>query len=258
MHFLVVAFILLYSIFFIGCGGSSSGDVEDEEQVTEEQDQQDETVESDDTINTEKLIGTPLEGLTRSDDVDGKLFLCGGYRTETVDSFPIKIFTAFFYKYDEETIQEAVDFVNEIIGFEAYQITEEWSDDVRLIYASDSWGLEEGAGGSTFSLYMSFNGKRYAEVVAADWAIVLDERYSVPVHKYTVAHELGHATGIRNHKLIDYENDDTKDLEENSLMSAWPASDPTLTHYSFMMKKQGETMRTNLGRLGVVLSDRCD
>ena len=69
-------FVTVVALFSLTACGSSSGDGSSDDG------------DSGDTVNTEKLIGTPFEGMTRGDDLQWGTFLCGQYRTETVDSLP--------------------------------------------------------------------------------------------------------------------------------------------------------------------------
>lgn len=201
-------------------------------------------------VNTEKLIGTPFEGLTIGDSINTMSLLCGEFRTETIDSFPIPVFAAFFNYGQEEAIQEGIQIANEAVGFEAYQYTETWSDRARVIYFVEN--TEFGGDGYTRSLYQNFNNKQYAEKIATDWAIQI----SFLPDKWTIAHELGHATGIGGHYLIDYVNDTTTDLEEYSLMAP-DAGFAFLTDYNFMMSMQGQIMGNHLGEMGEIAEGLC-
>lgn len=89
--------LFFLAFFFTFCGDSmDSSDDESSEDANN-------------AVNTEKLIGTPFEGLTTGDDFDWDFFLCGDYRTETIDEIPIKIFAAFFTEDEEAIIQEGLD-----------------------------------------------------------------------------------------------------------------------------------------------------
>lgn len=238
--------------FFInslsGCGGGS-GDEEAFAEPAGTGDDSGSDGSDDETVNTEKLVGTPFKGLTYGDDFNETFFLCDQYRTETIDAFPIQIFAAMFWRADEEYIQEGIDVANEAVGFQAYELTDTWSDDIRVMYAVSEGSLGEGVGGQAYAVYLSFNGTQYAEVQAPDWAIALEKDTGAFISPKTVAHELGHATAIQNHALIDYENDTFTELEENSIMSHG-GSIQVLTDYTYMMIRQGQIMQDHLGEVG--------
>lgn len=243
-------FILLFCffIFQIGCGGSNV--TESGEAETAGDSGSDSGDDEEFTMDTEKLVGTPFEGLTAGDSLERTLFICGQYRTESIDSFPIRVFAAFFYDYEEEIIQEAIDFTNEALGFEAYEMTDEWSNDVRVIYQMEDLD----ANGDNTGIVMGFNGTQYAEVQIPDWAVRINEGRSL-LPMYVVAHELGHANGIQNHALIDYENDTFTELEEDSLMEGdgGDTDSPALTDYYYMMERQGQIMQDHVGEVGEVV-----
>lgn len=240
-----VKIMLLLPFLFLACGGSSGGtDAEDD---------------SGDTVNTEKLIGTPFEGMETGDDLAWDTFLCGQYRTETIDELPIKIFTAFFTEAQEAIIQEGIAIANEAMGIEAYVLTDEWRDDLRVIYKvmeiADGDVTLPLAGGVTLPLYFDFNNKTWAEQIALDWGV---ELRTWDVTEWNVAHELGHTSGIAEHMKIDYENDELLELEENSLMSGnvW-LGNPALDDYNFMMTTQAEFIQAHLGENGRLELERC-
>lgn len=213
------------------------------------------TTEVSESINTEKLIGTPFEGLTSGDNFPYYNFICDQYRTDSIDSFPIPIFLAFFTAEQEEIITNGVEIANQAIGFTAYEVTDTWSDLYRVIYKVDDIGIDEVIG-HTKGYYRYFNGKIEAEKISPDWAI---ELVSSGINQWVVAHELGHATGIRSHALIDYENDTITDLEEGSIMESNGGYDsPTLNDYNLMMSMQGQIMLDHLGETGTLSGSDCD
>lgn len=240
-YFLFFIFLLTFSLTF--CGDSSD---------TSDDDSADDTS---DSINTEKLIGTPFEGLTTGDDFDfSDFFTCGDYRTETIDEIPIKIFAAFFTEDEEAIIQEGLDIANTAMGDTFYVLTEEWSNDLRVLYkvntiTDEETGITYEARGHMWGIEFRFDSKQYAATLIPDWRIEVTQ---AGTNKYTVAHELGHASGILGHYLIDYENDTFSwdALEENSLMSGDRTDPPAITDYTYMMQMQGQLILDHLTELG--------
>lgn len=239
-------FALILSTALIHCSGSttSSTKIDDEPDTS-------------DTVDTEKLKNTPFEGLTRGDDFDWEFFRCGNYRTETVDELPIKIFAAFFTEGEEEEIQAGIDVANTAMGPTEeggvfYELTDEWSYDVRAIYkvgkiADEGTGLDLSADAITLGVSYGFNGRTYAETVVSDWAIELRNW-----NRWVVAHELGHATGLF-HQMIDYEHntlfydEPNGGLEENSLMELDAGGDePQLNDYNDLMAIQAQILDEHL------------
>jgi hypothetical protein len=74
---------------------------------------------------------------------------------------------------------------------------------------------------------------------------------------WVVAHELGHASGIQGHILIDYENDTALELEEGSIMQSDGGYSSILTDYNFMMNMQGQIMQDHLGETGEIEGSPC-
>lgn len=235
---------VLALLFLASCGGAEWPECETCGATT--------TSETSDEINIEKLVGTPFEGLTTGDDFPYYFFICDQYRTESIDSFPIPIFLAFFTEEQEAAISEGIEIANQSIGFTAYELSNVWIEDIRVIYRVAN--LDDASGQTRyFSQY--FNSRIRSEAVPMDWTIVLT---STGINKWVVAHELGHATGISGHYLIDYENDTISDLEENSLMEPILPTNPVLNDYEFMMSTQGEIMMNHLGESGTLLGSDCD
>lgn len=240
------SFLLVFPLLFVTYCGGSSDDLNSDD--------------AGEIVNTEKLVGTPFEGMETGDDLPWSTFFCGSYRTETVDRFPIEIFAAFFTADQEAVIQEGIDIANTAMGIEGYALTDVWRDDLRVIYKvmeiiDEDQGDFSEAGGITPSLTYDFNGKIWAEAIPADWII---EVRTAPLSKWLIAHELGHASGIEPHMKINYENDELVDLEENSLMSALMSSDTfALGDYTFMMTKQTEIIESHFGEMGLLSVDFC-
>ncbi len=212
------------------------------------------------TVNTAKLVDTPFVGLTIGDDLDPTTFFCDApYKTDSITSFPIKVFAAFFTATQEEYIQEGVDLANEGLGFEAYEITDEWSDDVRVFYKVDQ--IDGDYSGYTYATIRTFNDNYYSETQMADWAVEIRSGPAATTGLvHIVAHELGHASGLRGHFLINYGDNTIDSLESCSLMSATEACDPpALTDYNTMMSMQGQIMQDHLTEVGDISGDDpCD
>lgn len=223
-------------------GGSTSGGVSDE------------------PILTDKLIGTPFEGMAIGDDVPWCQFLEAQYLTTTISEadLPIPIFLAFFTASEEEIVKHGVEVTNTAIGFNLYQVVDKWCDECRLILKvniikdqrAEELGIPESfytdAIGFTVNYYYSFE-NLFSSTVVTDWAIEIKASQIKDYGWSTVAHELGHATGILYHFLIDYENDDLLDLETDSIMESSSSADPALNDFTDMMRKQFEILQTHYG-----------
>ncbi len=252
----ILTMLLMITVFFIGCGGGSNTAITSTDNGNTGSSS---GSDSGNTVNTDKLIDTPFEGLTEGDTLDLDLFLCGKYRTNTIDtSFPttpIKIFAAFFTADEEALIQEGVTLANTGMGFTAYELTDTWSDDIRTIYKVSDLDTvlnsnTNGVSGATSSIYVTFDGKSFSELEASDWAIAIDagEANSTGL-LYTIAHELGHASGIRSHALIDYVNDTLINFNDtNPLMASNGGAElpVDLNDYDFMMSMQGQIMENHI------------
>jgi hypothetical protein len=229
MRALTVLSLILLSFGFLHCGSGGTSET---------------IVES---INTEKLVSTPFEGMTTGDDFKYWTFLCDDYATEVIDQLPIPIFAAFFTPSEEAVIQEGIDIANEAMGFEAYVLTDTWSDDARVIYKVDTIDGDRSAIGHTNARDRAYNSRSFAENVVFDWVIELEQSGT---DKWTVAHELGHASGITSHKLIDYDNIALLPLEPNSVMSPTEIRNPVLNDYNYMMTIQGQYFYDHMGDYG--------
>jgi len=205
------------------------------------------------TVNTEKLAGTPFEGLTTGDTIGWSDLRTGDFLTFSVDAVPIPVFLAFFTDAEESVIQEGIDLANTAVGFDVFEVVDTWDDGARVIYKvtaigdadmgfDESFFTENPAITMGSSLY--FGETTYGGRVVCDWQI---ELRSDGVDKWTVGHELGHAMGI-DHFLIDYDEDTIGDLETDSIMQGDVFPDnPQLTDYNFMMEMQGDILMDHLG-----------
>lgn len=231
----LIAGLTIVVLMQVGCGGTSDTET--------------------DPVDTGKLLGTPFEGLTKGDDIGWCQLQEGQYLTTVVPSFPISIFLAFFTASEEEEVREGVRIANDSAGLEVFILTDTWSDEARVIYkvadifdAEKAGHLDEdffhAAAAKTLSVDFNAEGKANSDLVVTDWQIeVADNPYSSYVN--VIAHELGHALGIRAHALIDYENDELLPLEDGSIMGKYGGS--VLNDYSFMMRKQVELYRRHSG-----------
>lgn len=249
---ILVVFFLLHLSLVVSCGADNNV-LEDDENTTD-QDQQENngaTPTDPDPILTEKLVGTPFEGLTTGDDLTWCTFLSGDYLTPTADEFPISVFLALFTQSEEQEIKEGVTIANDALGFEGLVVTDTWTPMVRVIYKVDVIAgmpsIDEylrDMAGHTQNIYYQFNGHSYSETVVPDWSIELTEE---GIKDKVVAHELGHAFGIQLHALIDYENDIWTELEENSVMDSYVHENPVYSDYNYMMQTQGVIYQEHLG-----------
>jgi hypothetical protein len=260
----IVALITVFFIMIACSGGAPQNTVDEEEQQSTNQDS-----DEGDELLTEKLVGTPFEGLITGDDIDWCYFVQDDYLTLTIDEFPITVFLAFFTENEEKKVIDGVGLANEAIGFEALEVIEEWQDNARVIYKVteiydeyfyDKWGYEKGmfidenGAGIINSIKYKYNDKSYAETVVPDWSIEITEDR---IYDFVVAHELGHAFGL-DHVLIDYDNDTVSDLEDNSVMSNIMSWAPTYNDYDYMMQEQGAIYLDHLGDSDATIEGLCD
>lgn len=254
-----IFYLIILLAALINCGSEQDTSVEDlpdNEAASEEETNADE---EDETINTGKLIGTPFEGLTIGDDFDECTLLYNEFRTESMDELPIKVFTAFFTKKEEQEILAGIAIANNAVGYNLFELTDDWEDSHRVIYKVsliDFPLYNADPIGIIFGIGLKTDENKYSSHQYSDWFIQIEQSSDhEATFKWTTAHELGHAAGLY-HNLINYEDDTLGELENNSLMSGnGYYVPPTLTDYTFMMQKQGELIRNNLGEKSVELHD---
>ncbi|EKD42785.1 MAG: hypothetical protein ACD_73C00021G0004 [uncultured bacterium] len=183
-------------------------------------------------------------------------FIRPPYQTTQVTSLPILVYPAFFTPDEVDVIAEAIDIANTAIGYDVFQLTDEWASDVRVIYKVNKISFEEegysdedfkNVVGYTFSRNIYIKGLTEAGRVVTDWAMEIRADH---VSKWVIAHELGHTMGIQKHALIDYENDTIEDLSNTALMSEVISFQPELDEYNYMMQKQGELLQEYMDLIG--------
>ncbi|OGQ08606.1 MAG: hypothetical protein A3G32_02310 [Deltaproteobacteria bacterium RIFCSPLOWO2_12_FULL_40_28] len=193
---------------------------------------------------------SPFEGLTTGDNFEWGTFIHDDYQTTQVNSVPVPVYLACFDEDEKEEVTAGIDMANGFIGFQAFYVTSTWSDDVRPIYKvsevyfdedSEDLGIATNNNivGYTYSRNVYVDGKYDAGRVVTDFAMEVKEGH---VDAWVVAHELGHAMGIQQHALINYEEDSLEILEPSSLMASVISLNPTLEDYSYMMEMQGQIL----------------
>lgn len=193
-------------------------------------------------------LSSPFLGYETGDDFEWGKFIRPPYQTTRVSSLPIQVYLAFFTESEESIIEEGVEMANDAVGFDVFEVVDEWSTYSRLIYKVDKvYFSEPEAGvddysnviGYTYNRNVYMDDRYHSGRVVTDWAI---EIRADNVGKWVVAHELGHTMGIQKHALINYEEDTLEPLEPGSIMSEIVGPNPAMGDYRYMMQMQGEIL----------------
>ena len=199
---------------------------------------------------------SPFEGLSTGDDFTWGEFINSPYSTTAVTTLPIPIYLVFFTDAEKQAVLDGIDMANLAVGFDVFEVVDEWQADARTIYKVDDIDFDDpefvpsttgSIIGYTYHGNVYIDGKYDAGRIVVDWSMELK---SGNISKWVVAHELGHAMGIQSHAMIDYDTDTLTDLEPNSLMSAQLPNNPVLNDYNTMMEKQGELLLTYMQENG--------
>lgn len=220
----------------VGCGGQSTNT------------QQLEKNELANTVNLQKLAGTPFEGYEIGDEIDFMIFFQDEKLTTSVNELPMPVFLVFFTFDEEKEILKGIEIANEAIGYDAFMVTDEWSHDMRIIYKVSHIDHSLTTQGQTSGRLCSFDSKKlFSADQKTDWVIRLVD--GVSELKYLTIHELGHAFGITLHARINYERDGLDVLEQDSIMeqSINRLGPPTFNDYNYMMFNQGVILMEHLG-----------
>lgn len=184
------------------------------------------------------------------DDFPHNMFLYGPYETKTIEELPIPIYLAYFSVAEEQEIIEGIAIANRAIGYDVFELVDEWEPQARIIYKVNeindtydkakysSGEVTTGLWGYTMKKTITTGDQNYAGTVVTDWMIELK---AGTVSRWLVAHELGHAMGLY-HCLIDYEADTCTELPAQSVMDPIVWATPQTEDYYLMMREQGELL----------------
>lgn len=183
------------------------------------------------------------------DSYDPDTFLNNGYATRSIQELPIPVYAQFFSEKELKEISIGIEIANTALNLEdakgnpiaVFELVDTWTPKARLIYKATELGKNASGNnisGWTHFIYYKTSGDDYAGILVVDWVMRLKEGY---VGRWLVAHELGHAMGIIEHKRIDYLKDQLFPLEDDSIMTGGLISmTPSMSDYEYMMEAQGE------------------
>ncbi|HBF12507.1 MAG TPA: hypothetical protein DDW49_03815 [Deltaproteobacteria bacterium] len=174
-----------------------------------------------------------------------------GTLTDTITQLPIPIYLAYFTDEEKSEIEEGISIANQAIGFDVFEVTDKWTRKERIIYkvkdidfdGEEPKEIADKTIGYTYTYFVHTRDQEYNDVVVLDWVM---EIKAGKISPEIIAHELGHAMGISEHKRINYLTDSLSDLMASDIMNAVISLNPTYDQYDFMMQKQGEILEDYL------------
>lgn len=192
----------------------------------------------------------PFDSIKNGANFEWGKFIHAPYQSRSIEELPIPIYLAFFTPAEEQEVIAGIEMANSAIGYDLFEVTDRWDAFVRVIYKVDEIDFRGDQNftednpdrviGYTYTRSIHLNhDMNNADRIVTDWAMEIKEGF---VTHLVIAHELGHAMGITDHKLIDYDHDKLVTLEKNSLMDSILHTQPTLDDYNLMMQKQGELL----------------
>jgi hypothetical protein len=242
-------FILaLLSLILIQCGGGSTNNEEGAGAISFQ-------------VGESKI----LEEAEYGDDLEWGKFIRDEFQTNTINKLPIEIYAVNFNQNELDEIKKGIEIANHALRYPVFELINKPKNDSRYIYkvkkiefettdrndAIESFDQVIGYTYTRTVLHESyFNlGQNTARVVT-DWAMELKEGR---ITKWVVAHELGHAVGIKQHQKINFENGELEELTNYDLMSANIPINPSINDFNYMMERQAEVLFDYLYENGVMV-----